>query len=91
MTEESKPDEAQIADPCIRLCVKDLNDDICLGCGRTRREIDDWQSLGRMQRLIILSKQDARLEMLAQKRRQNRGQRRQKKTPNITPHGKETD
>lgn len=83
--------EARITDPCIRLCVKDLNDDICLGCGRTRREIDDWQSLGRAQRLIILNKQDARLEALAQKRRQNRGQRRREKQAKIAPHGKDAD
>lgn len=35
--------------PCVSLCKLD-NDDICLGCGRTRAEIKSWKSLPDEQR-----------------------------------------
>jgi len=38
--------------PCISVCT--LEDDICIGCGRTKKEISDWTKYDREQRLIIM-------------------------------------
>ena len=34
--------ERRVASPCVSICALD-NDDICLGCQRTVKEITDWQ------------------------------------------------
>ncbi|MBT5387503.1 MAG: DUF1289 domain-containing protein [Porticoccaceae bacterium] len=45
--------EKPIASPCTSICM--LNeDDICVGCHRTSREIREWSYLDRDQRLDVL-------------------------------------
>ena len=46
-------------DPCISLCK--FSDDICLGCGRSKREIKAWKKLDKAERLSLLAEADMRL------------------------------
>lgn len=47
--------------PCRNVCT--LEDDICIGCGRTKQEISDWTKYDREKRLMIMRriKNDDRL------------------------------
>ena len=47
--------------PCRNVCT--LEDDICIGCGRTKEEISDWTKYDREKRLMIMRriKNDDRL------------------------------
>ena len=38
--------------PCRNVCT--LEDDICIGCGRTKEEISDWTKYNREKRLMIM-------------------------------------
>ena len=38
--------------PCRNVCT--LEDDICIGCGRTTEEISDWTKYNREKRLMIM-------------------------------------
>ncbi len=38
--------------PCRNVCT--LEDDVCIGCGRTTEEISDWTKYNREKRLIIM-------------------------------------
>ena len=38
--------------PCRNICT--LEDDICIGCGRTSEEISDWTKYDREKRLMIM-------------------------------------
>jgi predicted Fe-S protein YdhL (DUF1289 family) len=46
-------DSKRVASPCIRNCCLD-QDNICLGCHRSLREICDWSDASDEQRLEIL-------------------------------------
>ncbi|MCG7533950.1 DUF1289 domain-containing protein [Pseudoalteromonas sp. OOF1S-7] len=43
----------QVASPCIRHCCLDEND-ICVGCYRTLKEIMNWQSCDNEQKRAVL-------------------------------------
>jgi predicted Fe-S protein YdhL (DUF1289 family) len=43
-----------ISSPCIQVCQLD-EDDVCLGCCRTREEITHWMQLMESERLQIIS------------------------------------
>ncbi|MGG2397452.1 DUF1289 domain-containing protein [Pseudomonas sp. SH1-B] len=45
--------------PCIKVC--EFEQDICLGCGRSRQEIKGWKRLDKHERLALLAKADMRL------------------------------
>ncbi|MDG9781574.1 DUF1289 domain-containing protein [Pseudomonas otitidis] len=45
--------------PCIGVC--QFSDDVCRGCGRTRREIKAWKKLDKGERLVVLAEADLRL------------------------------
>lgn len=46
--------EKPVASPCVSICA--LNeDDICIGCFRTGREISEWGALDNRQRREILT------------------------------------
>ena len=45
--------------PCIKICQFDA--DICVGCGRSKREIKAWKKLGKAERLSLLAEADMRL------------------------------
>lgn len=45
--------------PCIKICQFDA--DICVGCGRSKREIKAWRKLDKAERLSLLAEADMRL------------------------------
>ena len=46
-------------DPCIGVCK--FTDDICLGCGRTKREIKAWKKLDKDGKRTVLAESALRL------------------------------
>ena len=46
-------------DPCISVCK--FTDDICLGCGRSKREIKAWKKLDKVDRRTVLAEAALRL------------------------------
>ena len=48
-------------DPCINVCK--FSDDICVGCGRSRREIKAWKKLDKEDKRTVLA--EAALRLLA--------------------------
>jgi len=48
-------------DPCISICK--FNDDICVGCGRSKREIRAWKKLDKPEKRTVLA--EAQLRLLA--------------------------
>ena len=48
--------------PCISLCKFD--DDVCLGCGRTKREIKAWKKLDKDDKRSVLADSAVRLKQL---------------------------
>ncbi|MBW3506919.1 MULTISPECIES: DUF1289 domain-containing protein [unclassified Pseudomonas] len=46
-------------DPCIGVCK--FTDDICIGCGRTKREIKAWKKLGKDEKRAVLAESALRL------------------------------
>ena len=58
-------------DPCIGVCK--FTDDICLGCGRTKREIKAWKKLDKDDKRTVLAESALRLLALeATGRRKNK-------------------
>ncbi|MFJ4196135.1 DUF1289 domain-containing protein [Pseudomonas sp. NPDC089534] len=49
-------------DPCIDVCK--FSDDICLGCGRSKREIKAWKKLDKDDRRAVLAEAALRLARL---------------------------
>jgi predicted Fe-S protein YdhL (DUF1289 family) len=45
--------------PCISLCKFD--DDICLGCGRSKKEIKSWKKMDKGERHAVLAQSELRL------------------------------
>ena len=46
-------------DPCISICK--FTDDICLGCGRSKREIRAWKKLDKVDKRAVLAEAGLRL------------------------------
>ena len=46
-------------DPCISVCK--FTDDICIGCGRTKREIKAWKKLDKDEKRVVLAESALRL------------------------------
>ena len=46
-------------DPCISLCK--FSDDICVGCGRSKREIRAWKKLDKVDKRAVLAEAELRL------------------------------
>ncbi|QJI33389.1 DUF1289 domain-containing protein [Pseudomonas sp. ADAK13] len=46
-------------DPCISLCK--FNADICVGCGRSKREIRAWKKLDKVDKRTVLAEAELRL------------------------------
>ena len=51
-----------ISTPCIKICV--MENDLCVGCGRTLREIATWGAMPEPQRRVIMEALPARLAKL---------------------------
>ena len=49
-------------DPCISVCKFD--DDICRGCGRSKREIKGWKKMDKGERHAVLAESAVRLSKL---------------------------
>ncbi|WP_025132238.1 DUF1289 domain-containing protein [Pseudomonas sp. PH1b] len=49
-------------DPCISVCK--FSDDICIGCGRSKREIKAWKKLDKAERRQVLAEAAMRLLQL---------------------------
>ena len=49
-------------DPCISLCK--FTDDICIGCGRSKREIKSWKKLDKDEKRAVLAEASLRLKTL---------------------------
>ena len=48
--------------PCISLCKFD--DDICIGCGRSKKEIKGWKKMDKDERKVVLADSASRLKGL---------------------------
>lgn len=46
-------------DPCINICK--FSDDICVGCGRNKREIRAWKKLDKVDKRAVLAESQLRL------------------------------
>ncbi|WP_448649851.1 DUF1289 domain-containing protein [Pseudomonas fluorescens] len=46
-------------DPCISICK--FTDDICVGCGRSKREIRAWKKLDKVDKRTVLAEAELRL------------------------------
>ena len=49
-------------DPCISLCK--FTDDICIGCGRSKREIKSWKKLDKDEKRAVLAESALRMKAL---------------------------
>jgi hypothetical protein len=69
MTSGSLPSDMdeEISTPCVSIC--EINEDlgICIGCGRTRREIASWRALSERERRAIMETLPARMHMRARR------------------------
>jgi predicted Fe-S protein YdhL (DUF1289 family) len=53
-----------IESPCSKICTLDPESGLCLGCGRTLREIERWSDLTASERASVLSVLPTRLAAL---------------------------
>ncbi|MEM8615429.1 MAG: DUF1289 domain-containing protein [Pseudomonadota bacterium] len=53
-----------IESPCIKVCAIDGATGLCLGCGRTLKEIGGWMGLGDAGRRAVMEALPARMEAL---------------------------
>ena len=65
----------EIDTPCVKLCVVDPESGICIGCGRTRREIAGWIAMAPAERRGVMAGLDERLETLTRQKRRKGGAR----------------
>ena len=59
MSNEVKKKEDVVMSPCIGVCALD-DDDVCIGCWRTGREITDWGRVDNEGKRAILKNVEAR-------------------------------
>lgn len=53
--------DAKISTPCLKVCAVSGQNGLCIGCGRTLKEIASWGSLDETRRLEIMAELPARL------------------------------
>lgn len=58
------PRPTPIVSPCKKVCAVDGQTGLCLGCGRTLREIGGWSSFTPDQRDQVMIELDGRMERL---------------------------
>jgi len=46
--------------PCIQVCTYDEEEEFCIGCYRTKEELQDWLIMTRQQKLEVLKKIEER-------------------------------
>ena len=47
--------------PCVQICRLDTTHTLCIGCGRTKREIRAWKKLDKDDKRIVLAESALRL------------------------------
>jgi predicted Fe-S protein YdhL (DUF1289 family) len=50
--------------PCVNVCLLDSESGLCVGCGRTLREIANWSAMTPAERRAIMAALPARLDAL---------------------------
>ena len=55
-----KPVEKIVDSPCINVCTYDEEEEFCIGCYRTKQELQDWLIMTREQKLKTLKKIEER-------------------------------
>ena len=50
-----------ISSPCIKKCLVDMEFQVCMGCGRTMMEIEDWEGFVEVDRLAIIERSASRV------------------------------
>ena len=53
-----------IETPCRKVCAVDGQTGLCLGCGRTLKEIGGWSMLSEAERSDVMDELDARMDRL---------------------------
>ena len=56
--------ESPISTPCLGVCAVSGAHNLCIGCGRTLKEIASWTRLSEPERLAIMAQLPARLAAL---------------------------
>ena len=46
--------------PCIKVCTYDEEEEFCIGCYRTKQELQDWLIMTRQQKLEVFKKIEER-------------------------------
>lgn len=64
MTPRPAASQAEIRTPCVKICVIEPMSSLCLGCGRSLREIGAWSGLSPQMRDAVMAELPARLERL---------------------------
>ena len=55
-----KPVDKTVDSPCIQVCTCDEEEEFCIGCYRTKEELQDWLIMTRQQKLEVLKKIEER-------------------------------
>ena len=53
---------ARISSPCVKICAVRGDTGLCMGCGRTLKEIGEWSRYTETHRLQVMAGLGARLE-----------------------------
>ncbi len=70
MATSKQPKRTKLPSPCVSICQMDAQDEMCLGCFRTRAEIATWQSMDQDDQLLLLEiLRDRRAEATGVRRR----------------------
>ena len=56
----NKQVDKTVDSPCIKVCAYDDEEEFCIGCYRTKQELQDWLIMTREQKLETLKKIDER-------------------------------
>ena len=56
----NKQVDKTVDSPCIQVCSYDEEEEFCIGCYRTKEELQDWLIMTRAQKLKILKKIEER-------------------------------
>jgi uncharacterized protein len=61
-TDSQKAMNQPISSPCIKVCAVDGQTGLCMGCGRTLKEIAGWARFSEPERLDVMAELPARME-----------------------------
>lgn len=71
----SAGDASATDSPCKNICLIDPDTEQCIGCGRTRGEIAEWDRLTSEERLAIMARLPDRLAGATRRKRRKGGRR----------------